>query len=247
MTITRDEQLEGLRRAGRVVAEVLAELEGHVEPGITTLELDALAAAALAARDAEAAPPIVYGFPGSICISVNDEAVHGIPSRRAVAAGDLVKLDLVAVRDGYYADAARSVVVPPGAEEVRRLAVSARHAFGAALRSIRAGVSLQKVGRAIERSTRKDGFRVIPELGGHGVGGSIHEEPHVPNFPHPGVRGRLHEGLVIAVEPIVTSGSGEIVEDDDGWTIRTRDGGWVAHYENTLVVTRGRPLLLTAA
>ena len=247
MTITRDEQLQGLRKAGRVVSEVLTRLEAAVEPGMTTAELEVLCAAELAARDAESAPPKVYDFPGSICISVNEEAVHGIPSARRVEAGDLVKLDLVAIKNGYFADAARSVVVPPGSDQAKRLARSAKRAFGAAQKAIRAGVSLQKLGGAIEKSVRKDGFHVIRELGGHGVGASIHEEPEVLNFQHPSSRGRLHEGLVIAVEPIITAGHTDIVEEEDGWTVRTADRSWVAHYENTLVVTRGRPLVLTAA
>jgi len=247
MTITRDDQLQGLRRAGRVVSQVLTRLQAAVEPGITTQELEALCTAELAARDAEAAPPLVYDFPGSICISINEEAINGIPASRAVRAGDLVKLDLVAVVDGYYADAARSVVVPPGNRQAKRLARSAEKAFDVAVKTIRPGVSLQKLGRAIETSVRKDGFRIIPELGGHGIGETIHEEPHVPNYPRPDARGRLHEGLVIAVEPIITAGRPELVEEADGWTVRTADRSWVAQHEETMVVTRGRPLVLTAA
>ena len=139
MTISHDRDLQGLRKAGRIVAEVLGVLEAAVEPGITTLEIDSLCAAELAARGAESAPAKVYDFPGSICISVNEEAVHGIPGSRTIAAGDLVKLDLVAVADGYFADAARSVVVPPAREETRRLARCARNAWGAAAGAARAG------------------------------------------------------------------------------------------------------------
>lgn len=245
MTISHDRDLQGLRKAGRIVAEVLGVLETAVEPGITTRELDFLCAAELAARGAESAPAKVYAFPGSICISVNEEAVHGIPGSRTIAAGDLVKLDLVAIADGYFADAARSVVVPPAREETRRLARCARSAWTAAAGAARAGTTLQELGRTIEGAVRRGGFRVIPELCGHGVGRSIHEEPAIPNFPHPAAAGRLHEGLVIAIEPIVSAGGDEIVEEDDGWTIRTRDRSWVSHYENTVVVTRGKPIVLT--
>ncbi len=246
MTISTEEQLEDLRRAGRIVAEVLDETEAAVEPGITTREIDRVAGAALARRDAVHAPAIDYGFPGEICISVNDEAVHGVPSDRRVERGDLVKLDLVAKHAGYYADAARSVIVPPERPEVVALRDAARRAFAAGLRSIRPGATLRRIGRAIEQRAARDGFRTLPELTGHGVGAAIHEPPTVPNVADPAATGRLHEGLVIAMEPLLTRGSGEILpEDDDGWTIRTRDGAWVAHHEHSLVVTRRGPIVLT--
>jgi methionyl aminopeptidase len=246
MTIRSEAELAGLRRAGAVVAQVLRGLERAVEPGITTGELDALCARELARRDAEPTPARELGFPGAICISVNDEAVHGVPGRRRVERGDLVKLDLVASQGGFVADAALTVCVPPVAPGSRDLVRAARAGLETALESVRAGLPLRALGRAIERSVRRAGFRVIRELGGHGVGRAVHEEPHIANFDDPNAAGSLHEGLVLAIEPVVTSGAGEIYEAADGWTIRTRDRAPVAHCEHTLVVTRGRPIVVTA-
>jgi methionyl aminopeptidase len=235
-----------MRRAGAVVKAVLGALERAVEPGVTTGELDALCARELAARDAEPTPARELGFPGALCISVNDEAVHGIPGARRVGPGDLVKLDLVATHRGFVADAATTVCVPPVSAAARGLVRATRGALGAALEAATAGLTIRALGRAIERHVRRAGFRVIRELGGHGVGRAVHEPPHLPSWDDPLAEGRLHEGLVIAIEPVVTSGAGRIVEERDGWTIRTRDRAPVAHFEHTLVVTRGRPLVVTA-
>jgi methionyl aminopeptidase len=246
VTIRSEAELEGMRRAGAIVKAVLGSLTRAVEPGVTTGELEALCANELAVRDAEPTPARELGFPGSICISVNDEAVHGVPGGRCIAAGDLVKLDLVATHRGYVADAAVTACVPPVSPTARGLVRAARGALGAALEAASAGLPIRALGRAIERHVRRAGFRVIRELGGHGVGRSVHEPPHLPSWADPLAEGRLHEGLVIAVEPVVTSGSGEIALARDGWTIRTRDRAPVAHFEHTLVVTRDRPLVVTA-
>ncbi len=246
MTIRNEAELQGLRRAGAVVSAVLRSLGRCVEPGITTAEIDALCARELTRRDAEPTPARLYGFPGSLCVSVNDEAVHGVPSARRLRAGDLVKLDLVASVDGFVADAAVTVVIPPVTPVHRRLVRSARRALESAVQGIRAGLPIRSLGRLIERSVNRDGFHVIPELGGHGVGRAIHEPPAIPNLPDASSTGSLHEGLVIAVEPIITSGSGRVVEAGDGWTLRTLDGAFVAHHEHTLVVTRGEPIVVTA-
>lgn len=208
-------------------------------------ELDALCARELARHDAEPTPARELGFPGSICISVNDEAVHGIPGPRRVERGDLVKLDLVATQGGFVADSALTVCVPPVSATGRGLVRAARSALDLAIEGVRAGLPLRALGRAIERSVRRAGFRVIRELGGHGVGRAVHEEPHISNFDDPAAAGSLHEGLVIAVEPVVTSGAGAVYEERDGWTIRTLDRALVAHCEHTLVVTRGRPIVVT--
>jgi methionyl aminopeptidase len=247
MSIGSERDLEGLRRAGRTVAELLRQLEAAVRPGIATAELDALCERLLAERGARHAPRHRYGFPGSICISVNDEAVHGVPGARVIRAGDLVKLDLVAEQDGYVADAAVTVAVPPASVAAQRLAACARRAFARALPEIRAGRRIAHVGRAIEREVRRAGFSVLRELCGHGVGRDVHEPPEVPNFADPENRGVLGEGLVIAVEPIIAGGgSCRVREAGDGWTLRTADGSLAAHHEHTLVVTRGAPILLTA-
>lgn len=193
------------------------------------------------------APRHFYGFPGDSCISVNDEAVHGIPGSRVLQAGDLVKLDVVAEKDGYMADAAITVGVPPVSDVDRRLMACARAAFGQAMRVARAGNRVCDIGRAVDAEVKRHGFAVLTDLAGHGIGRAIHEPPVVPNHYDWRARQVLTEGLVIAVEPMVAVGNGRVVEDRDGWTIRTADGSMVAHYEHTIVITSGRPVLLTAA
>ncbi|MBI3782592.1 MAG: type I methionyl aminopeptidase [Deltaproteobacteria bacterium] len=247
MSVGGERDVIGLRRAGRTVAEVLAALRREVRPGVTTAELDRRCSELLAQRGARSAPQLFYGFPGAMCISVNDEAVHGVPGPRVVQPGDLVKLDLVIEQNGYVADAAVTVPVPPVSFEAQRLARCARRALRSAVNQIRAGRRVNEVGRAIELEVRRQGFNVIPSLCGHGVGRAIHEEPQVPNFADPHNTDVLTEGLVIAVEPIIAAGGGDVFEEDDGWTIRTADGSWSAHHEHTFVVTQGEPIVITAA
>ncbi|HEX2187867.1 MAG TPA: type I methionyl aminopeptidase [Longimicrobiaceae bacterium] len=247
MSIGSDEELEALRRVGRVVRLALEAMEREVRPGITTGELDRIGGRVLEEHGARSAPRAVYGFPGDVCISVNDEAVHGIPGGRELRAGDLVKLDVTAELDGYMADSARTVPVPPVSDAARRLAACARTAFEQAMKVARAGGRVNDIGRAVEEVVRRRGFAVMRDLAGHGIGRAIHEEPSVPNYWDWRARAPLTEGLVITVEPIVAQRSGAYVDGDDGWTVRSADGGLVAHHEHTLVVTRGRPILLTAA
>jgi len=247
MSIRNRDDLEKLRAIGRIVRRVLDRTAAAVEPGITTGELDAIGARVLAEHGAESAPPKVYGFPGALCISVNDEAIHGIPGRRVVRPGDLVKLDLVAAKDGYYADAAVTVAVGEAGATARALARCAESAFQLAAKAARAGNRVCDIGRAVERETRRCGFQVMRELCGHGVGRTIHETPSVPNYHDPRFRTRLTEGLVITIEPILAAGSGESVLQDDRWTIRTADGSLSAHFEHTVAITAGEPILLTAA
>jgi methionyl aminopeptidase len=245
MSIESEHDLRALRRVGRVVGLTLRSLEAQVRPGVTTAELDALCAVELEAHGARSAPRDVYGFPGSICISVNDEAVHGVPGKRVIRAGDLVKLDLVAEMDGYFADAAITVPVPPTPPRNRSLVRCARRALGRALRLASSGRLIRELGGAIESEVRRAGFSVLRELAGHGVGRAIHEQPVIPNFMVPDDRRRLTEGLVIAVEPIIGAGAEDVVAADDGWTYRTTDASNVAHFEQTIVVTRGLPVVLT--
>jgi|SRR5687767_4527295 methionyl aminopeptidase len=247
MSIESAADWDGLRAVSTVARDTLALLANHVRPGVTTGELDGLAAQFLEAQGAESAPALVYGFPGTVLISINDEVVHGIPGRRVIAAGDLVSLEVTIELDGYVADAARSLVVTPGSSTAHELVACARAAFEAALGAARAGVRVSEIGRAVEREVRRRGFSVMKGLTGHGVGRTIHEPPSVPNEWNPHQRDVLTEGLVITIEPMVAAGSGRPVEDRDGWTIRTQDGGWAAHYEDTLVITNGRPLVLTSS
>ncbi|HEX2644457.1 MAG TPA: type I methionyl aminopeptidase [Thermoanaerobaculia bacterium] len=247
MSIDSEKDWEGLRRIGRIVRLALEAMKKRVGAGITTGELDEIGAEVLARHGARSAPRLVYDFPRSICISVNDEAVHGIPGDRILAPGDLVKLDTTAEKDGYMADAAVTVAVPPSPARARQLAACAQAAFFKAMKAARAGNRVNDIGRAVEAEVKRHGFSVLRDLSGHGIGRSIHEEPSVPNFYDPYSRQVLTEGLVLAVEPIIAAGARRIVTDRDGWTVRTSDGSLAAHFEHTIVITRGRPVLLTAA
>jgi len=247
MSIRSQAEFEKLRVIGRIVRQALDKTAAAVRPGITTGELDEIGASVLGQNGAESAPPKVYGFPGALCISVNDEAIHGIPGRRVVRSGDLIKLDLVAEKDGFYADAAVTIRAGEVSVTADALARCAASAFYLALRSARAGNRVYEIGRVVERETKRCGFRVIRDLCGHGVGRTIHEPPSIPNYHEPRLRTRLTEGLVITIEPIISAGDGKGVLQPDRWTIRTADGSLSAHYEHTVVITKGEPILLTAA
>lgn len=246
MSINGPEELQGLRAAGAVVRLMLDEMRRHVRPGVSTGELDQVGAKVMEQQGARSAPALVYQFPGANCISVNEEAVHGIPGQRELQSGDLVKLDVTIEKDGFMADAAITVPVGEVSDERRRLAECAQRAFQKAMLVARAGYRVLEIGRVVEREVRRSGFSVIRDLAGHGIGRTIHEEPRVPNFPDPSANRILTEGLVITVEPIIAAGSGKSVVARDGWTIRTADGKPSAHYEHTLVITKGQPTLLTA-
>jgi methionyl aminopeptidase len=247
MSVDTPEDLEGLRRAGRAVAATLREVARRVRPGVTTAELDALAARVLARHGARSAPALVYGFPGTICISVDDEAVHGIPGPRRLRAGELVKLDVTAELDGYFADAAISVPVGRVPPRVARMVGTAQAALRQGLAAARAGAPTNAIGRAVQDEAERRGCAVLGALTGHGIGRSIHEEPTVPNVYVPGLDTPLREGTVITIEPILGLGSSDVREGGDGWTILTADGAVSAHAEHTLVVSAGEPIVLTAA
>jgi methionyl aminopeptidase len=224
----------------------LDEMSQAVRPGVTTAELDEICATVLTAHGAESAPPKVYGFPGAACISVNDEAIHGIPGPRVIQEGDLVKLDVTAEKAGFFADAAVTVRVGQVSETADHLVRCAETSFREGLKAARAGNRVYEIGRSVEREVRRCGFSVIRELGGHGVGRTIHEEPSVPNYHDPRRRTRLHEGLVITIEPIIAAGNGRAELQSDRWTVRTGDRSLAAHYEHTIVITKDRPIMLTA-
>jgi methionyl aminopeptidase len=247
MSITSETDWRGLRDVGHVVRITLDELERHTGPGITTGELDRIAAHLFLAHGARSAPALTYGFPRTVLISVNDEIVHGIPGDRRLAAGDVVKLDVTAEKGGYIADAARTVVLDGAGDDARRLAACAQAAFEAALPVTRAGNPVNLIGRAVEETVRRAGFSVVRSLEGHGVGRTIHEPPNVPNWFNRQQTDVLTEGLVITIEPLIAAGRGHVYQDADGWTIRTSDGCLSAHFEHTLVITTGDPILLTAA
>ena len=246
MTIEHEDDLAGLRRAGAAVAAARDEVLRHVRPGVSTRELDAIGLAVLRAHGARPAPALAYGFPGTCCISVDDELAHGIPSRRVLRSGNVVNVDVSAELDGYWADCGASVAVGDVSSRAKLLLWATRRAQAEAMDQARAGRSFVDVARAVERRAKQHGFRVVKNLGGHGVGRHIHEDPHVAAHAAGATRGKLWEGLVITIEPFLTTGATVAIEDDDGWTLRTPDGSIGAQFEHTLVVTKGAPIVLTA-
>jgi methionyl aminopeptidase len=248
MSIESQHDLDALQRVGRVVAETIAEARRRLCPGMTTAELDGIGEEVFARHGARSAPRETYGFPGCLCLSVNDEAVHGIPGERVLRAGDLVKVDVTAELDGYVADACESMAVGSVDRQTERLGAAADAALRRGIGVATAGTRLRDVGAAVERVVEARGFSVLRDLQGHGVGRTIHEPPEVPSWDAPWATQRLTDGLVMTIEPIIGAGGREVVEDPgDGWTIRTRDGARSAHAEHTIVITSGRPLVLTAA
>ncbi|MGV3515788.1 type I methionyl aminopeptidase [Luteitalea sp.] len=246
MSITTQDELAGMQRAGRVVADALAAMREAVVPGATPADIEAVGADILRRHGARAAPVVVYDAPCAAFISVNDAVVHGLPTRTRLRAGDLVKIDVTPQLDGFIADGAITVPVEPSTSRGRRLAQSAERALTSALAAVRPGLPVHALGAIIDRHVRRDGFSVIRDLTGHGVGRTIHEPPEVPNYDPGGVSPLLTDGLVIAVEPLVAERSGAVRVGRDRWTIATRDGGWTAHWEHTIVVTAAGALVLTA-
>jgi methionyl aminopeptidase len=248
MSIESERDLAGLKAAGKVVAEALAAMRAAVRPGVTTRELDEIGASVFARHGARSAPQLAYDFPGVNCISVNDEAVHGVPSDRVLAEGDLVKLDVTAELDGYMADAAITVPVGAVGDDALSLVAAAERALTRAIGVARAGVRLNEIGRAVQSEVQQAGFFVLPQLGGHGIGRTIHEPPSVPNHYVASDETVLTEGLVITIEPIISATTSRAVgPGSDGWTIATADHGLSAHAEHTIVITRHAPVVLTAA
>src|SRR3954454_22732426 len=243
VSIDHPDELAALRAAGRVVAETIRELARRVRPGVTTRELDDVAGRVFARHGARSGPQLDYDFPGVACISVDDEAVHGIPGPRRLREGQLVKLDVTAELDGFYADACRTVPVGRVRPREQRLAAAAQSALRRGLDAATAGANIGAIGAAVQTEVERRGFSVCAELTGHGIGRSIHEEPTVPNVAWDGPE--LTAGLVITVEPIIAAGVGDVYLERDGWTVRAQDGTPSAHAEHTIVVTEGAPILVT--
>jgi methionyl aminopeptidase len=246
---SRDE-IGRMRAASAIVAEVLAALRERVKPGVTTAELDAVAEEMTHRRGAKPAFKgyVVQGrvFPASVCISVNDEVVHGVPSRRRVLKeGDIVGLDFGVSLEGYFGDAAMTVPVGAVSAEARRLMDVTRSALEAGIDAVRAGRHIADISGAIQDVAEGAGYSLVREFVGHGIGRKLHEDPQVPNY-RTGARGvRLQEGLVLAIEPMVNQGGPEVYVQDDGWTAATRDGRLSAHFEHSVAVTADGPYILT--
>lgn len=240
-------EIEKMRRSGLVVASTLSKLRQMVKPGITTLELDAAAEASI--RGAGAIPTFkgYRGFPASICASVNDEVVHGIPSNRRLNEGDIIKIDCGATLDGYVGDAAITVAVGTVDPEWQRLLEVTRESLLRAIEKMVAGNRLFDVSYAVQEYVEARGFSIVRDFCGHGIGQRMHEDPQVPNYGRPGTGPVLKEGWVLAVEPMVNEGGHEVRILQDGWTVKTRDGKASSHFEHTIAVTEEGPRVLTAA
>lgn len=247
MTIRSQQELDGMVKVGKLVGEALEHMESSVRPGMTTGELDRIGAEFMRQRGATSAPQRDYNFPGFNCISVNEEIVHGIPGKRLLKDGDVLKIDVTAELNGYIADAARTVLLPGASARARMLRDCARAAFDEALKMVKPGTPVRELGRVVQQEVEARGFAVVRELTGHGVGRKVHEPPEVPNFFSLHTDGVLEEGMVIALEPIISEKPSRVFEERDGWTLRTQNRALAAHFEQTIVIRREGPLVLTVS
>jgi methionyl aminopeptidase len=239
-------EIEKMAVACRIVAEALQELVRAVHPGLTTLELDALAERNIRARGGVPAFKGYRGFPNALCVSINEQVVHGIPSRRRLKTGDIVGLDLGAKWEGYYGDAAVTVPVGQIPPETESLIATAREALSVGIKEVGPGKHLSDISHAIQCYAEARGYNVVRAFVGHGIGTALHEEPQVPNFGPPGRGPRLKTGMILAIEPMVNIGDADVEILDDGWTVVTADGQLSAHFEHTVAITDEGPQILTA-
>ncbi len=249
VTIKRAAEVETMRAAGRILADILEVLRAELRPGVSTGELDEIAARMM--RDAGAVSSFKgYGsnppFPGVICASLNDEVVHGIPSpRRRLAEGDMISIDVGCIVDGWHADCARTWTVGQPAPEVSQLIAATRRGMEAGIAAAVPGNHLGDIGHAIESVAHEFGYGIVRPFVGHGIGRSMHEDPQVPNYGRPGAGMLIEAGMCFAIEPMFNLGGDEVYVEDDGWTVRTADGARSAHFENTVAVTPNGPDVLT--
>jgi methionyl aminopeptidase len=242
-----NEEVGKIESAGRIVAEVLIELKEHVKPGMTTLDLDQMAEDGIRKRGGKPAFKGYRGFPGTLCASVNEEIVHGIPSsRKTLHEGDIVGLDLGAIVDGYYGDAAVTVAVGHIPPEVQRLVRVTEESLYRGIEKMRPGNRLSDISHAVQSHVEAAGYSVVKDFVGHGIGQSLHEEPQLPNFGKPGQGPRLRSGMVLAIEPMVNMGKDGVRVLEDHWTAVTIDGSLSAHFEHTVAITDQGPMILTS-
>ena len=253
VTIKSKKEIELMKEAGKVTALVHKAIEEAIKPGITTLDLDKIAEQTMKKYGAISAEkgydPGIRGippYPASTCISVNDEVIHGIPSKnKIIKEGDIVSVDLVALKNGYNGDAARTYMVGNVSKEAKRLVEVTKQAFFEGIKYARKGNRLGDISHAIGEYVKSQGYSVVREFEGHGIGKEMHEEPGIPNYGKAGRGIRLEPGMTLAIEPMVIQGKPNILELDDGWTIITEDGSLAAHYENTILITENEPEILT--
>src|SRR5581483_8087562 len=243
--IKSDDEIRIMRHAGSVVARTLQKLVDELRPGLVVKELDKIVRKEFAKEGVEPTFLGYHGYPATVCVSVNEQIVHGIPGKRVLQEGDVVSLDLGCTYKGFVADSAVTVIVGKGTPEAQKLVDVTRESLAEGIRHLRAGKRLGEVSHAIQAYIEKHGFGVVREYVGHGVGREMHEEPQVPNFG-PADRGPvLKKGMVLALEPMVTMGDWRTRQLEDNWTVTTIDGSWAAHFEHTIAVTDGEPEVLT--
>jgi len=246
MSINSLKDIQFLKRIGLIVSQVLKEMRIAAKPGMNTRDLDLIGERLLEKKGARSAPKLSYNFPGTTCISVNEEVAHGVPSNRLLAPGDLVNIDVSAELDGYFADTGASFQIPPYHGPTQRLLRVTRSALDKAVNTARAGVRINQIGKAVQDIAQNGGYTVIRNLGGHGVGTALHEEPRfIANFYDKKDERVLEDGMVITIEPFVSMRAIHVVEQSDGWTLKTPDRSLVAQFEHTLVIRKGYPVLIT--
>jgi methionyl aminopeptidase len=239
-------ELERMRAANALVAQVLGALAVMVEPGISTADLDEAAERSVRAAGAEPAFKGYRGYPATLCASVNEQVVHGIPSKTPLASGDIISLDMGVKLNGFYGDSAITVPVGTVSEDVSRLLRVTEEALERGIAQVRVGGRISDIGHAIQHHVEQHGFSVVREFVGHGIGAALHEEPQIANYGDPGRGPRLAEGMTLAIEPMVNMGKPAVRVLADGWTAVTRDGSLSAHFEHTVAVTKDGPLVMTA-
>lgn len=239
------DEVQKIRQSSRIVAEVLQLLSDMIEPGITSEKLDAEAEKYIRSQKAEPGFKGLYGYPATLCVSVEHEVVHGIPSDQQLVEGQIVGIDVGALKDGYYGDHARTFAVGEIDQAHQDLITRTKECLDLGIQAAVAGGTLGDIGHAVQRHAEEAGFGVVRELVGHGIGTRLHEEPQVPNYGQPGQGGIIREGMCLAIEPMINFGSQEVVTQDDGWTVTTADGKPSAHFEHTIVITENGPEILT--
>jgi methionyl aminopeptidase len=238
-------EIAKMHKANQIVAEALAEIKEHIRPEVETLELDAIAEDICRRRKVKPAFKNYRGYPKSICVSINDEVVHGIPSHRRLRAGDVVSIDFGVRYDGYYGDAAITVAVGEVSPLAQRLIATTEESLYAGIAQVVAGKRLSDISHAVQQTVESQGFSVIRDFVGHGIGRSLHEDPQIPNFGPPGHGPVLQPGMTLAIEPMVSAGRYEIIVQPDGWTAKTKDGSLAAHFEHTVALTPKGVLILS--
>jgi methionyl aminopeptidase len=248
MTVGSQEDIDGLKEIGKIVALTISEMKRHARVGMTTMELDDIGGRFLKSHGAVPAPKKIYNFPGNTCISINREIAHGIPGNQKIQPGDLINIDVSAERGGYFADAGHSFQMPPYNPSLMHLCQYTYNTMMKVISSLKHGVKLNEIGRIIEIEAEKGGYKVIKNLCSHGIGKSLHEAPKeiLPVYNKHDKR-VLKEGLVITIEPFLSTGAGYVVEQLDGWTLCVPDSSFAAQQEHTIIITKNQPIIVTVA